>query len=236
RGSAAPRPLARSRARRSTTPPPGWPARSAVRPIPRRGAASVLATTFAWLHDRQRPLRRTGDDGAVGVEARTMAGAVPGTGRAIPPHQAFHVGAHRRVDAEVPVFTAIHGAGTLWQRDDAAFAERHRRELLLVCTETITEQVARVVQVLAHVAPEPAMERLAFHPQQLAPGTLATQVGVAGHHRRQCAEGEAIARETRGDELARRLLADEGQAVVGLDHLAQPATRDFGTRQARLQP
>ena len=58
---------------------------------------------------------------------------------------------------------------------------------------------------------------------------------VAGHDRAQSAERHAVARITRGDELPLGRLADERQAVVGLDHLTRPAVVDFGLGHVRRE-
>src|SRR5207237_618212 len=103
-------------------------------------------------------------------------------------------------DAEAAGWVAVHGAFALVEGHDATFTSRHfldRARCSLA--QPIAQQVPRIVQVLAHVAPQAAMKWLAVDAQQIAPGIPATEHGVARHHRRERTEGHAIARKAGGD-------------------------------------
>ncbi len=93
--------------------------------------------------------------------------------------------------------------------------------------ETVAKQIVRIVQILFEVLPEPTVERLAPDAQQIEPGVLALEITIARHHRGERAERESIAAEAGRDELARRVLADIGQAVLCFDDLAHPPMPDF---------
>src|SRR5947207_13121155 len=79
------------------------------------------------------------------------------------------------------------------------------------------------------------MELLASYGKQIVPGILPAEITVACHRGSQCSQRKPVAAKSRRDELLLLVLPNERQAVVGLNHLAQPTMPQCRVRKQRFQ-
>ena len=171
-------------------------------------------------------------------EARSVTRAVPGLLGAVPRHvgspcactpataaSACRARCDRRPRAHRPSSTILPSPRRTPRSDVASGAG-----------EAIADHVVRIVDVLLDVIPGAAADLRPARIEQIAPGIRPAECTqsraiIAGER----AERHAVAGVAGRGELTRRGLADERQAVVGLDDLARPSVRDLESRQERAR-
>ena len=149
--------------------------------------------------------------------------------------------ADRGTDRHVPSVITVGRDFLPVQAHDFPGAVGHIVESVGVSAcDTVAEQVVRIVQILLDIPPETTMQGPSVYAEEVEPGVLSVQVAIPRHHRTQRAERTPITAKARRNEYAVRVLANEGQPVIRLDHLAQPPMLDRGRRhnavEALLEP
>ena len=118
-----------------------------------------VANPYCWF--RQWRFGRACDHGAIGLEPRPVARAVPGALGLVPVDDAAHMRADRRALHRRAALVAIHGELLAVHLDDLARSARHlSQRFAFGAGEPIANEVVRVVLVLLEVVPEPAADLL----------------------------------------------------------------------------
>src|SRR6185437_7152091 len=113
--------------------------------------------------------------------------------------------------------------------EDLSFADFDVvRRITLGAPDPVPHHVKRVIEILPDITPGAAVKFPAVHPEKIKPRIFAAKKTVAGHHRGECAEREAVSAKTGCNKLLAVVFADERQAVICFDHLSEPAMLHLG--------
>src|SRR5204863_650589 len=125
--------------------------------------ALMPANATSFFRFRERRLGGPRDDGAVGLETRSVARTIPGAFGGIPGDQAAHVGADRGPPRRDAGFVSIDRQPLAVHVEPLSGTARHRAQrFALRAGDPIASEVVRVVLVLTQVVPQPAADLLAI--------------------------------------------------------------------------
>ena len=169
-----------------------------------------------------------GDDFAGGFESGAVAGAVPGFFGIVPVNEASEVGAGGGDFVEFSVFVARAGEFLAVDFQDFSLSAREGCGLFVVQDfQAVFDEIVGEVGVLFDEVPGGA-EGFSADGKEVGPVIFSAEERVTGHDSGERSEQNSVADVTGCDELSGDDFSDEGQGVVGLNHLAGPAAVDFG--------
>src|SRR5204862_6204987 len=102
--------------------------------------------------------------------------------------------------------------------------------------QPVAHETVRIVEVLLDESPGPAPDIRPVDSQEVLPRICPAEHFVAGHDRRERAEGHAASRKTGRDKSALGRLADVRQTIIRLNHLPGPVAIHMRPRDQSQQP
>src|SRR5882672_10026758 len=125
-----------------------------------------------------------------------MTRAIPRRLGRVPVDEAAHVRAVRRQLSHRALVVSIDGDFFAIELENLSVAARDgSRRLAFRAGKAIADPVVRIVRVLAEVVPQTLRDARAVDVEELRPRVLHADGGVAGHHRADGAERDAVAGE-----------------------------------------
>src|SRR6266481_2580230 len=157
-----------------------------------------------------------------------MTGAIPRRFERIPLHKTAKVRANRREPVELPVRVTESGhflpAPT---NNHSAVRFQITDRISFGASESIFDQVVRIVLVFPEIIPGCPFEFLPVDGKEVCPWILLTGSPIVRHHRRDCSECDAVSAVTRSHKLVLGILSDVWQVIWGTNDLSRPAMIDL---------
>src|SRR5581483_5065955 len=144
-------------------------------------------------------------DDAVNFESRAVTRTIPRFIRVVPADDASEMCANGRTQKYFSIFIAIRRNFFAVELENFSFASFQFIQRLAFCfCKTVAQHIKWIIQIFREVAPRAAVKFFSRDVEQIEPRVFSSEITVACHRCRECAERKSVAAKSGGDELFAR--------------------------------